>query len=119
MSESLYDKYGGFASVSAIVGDFYERLLRSESLGKYFDSVDMTRLMDHQTKFLCMVLGGPDNYEGRTLVKAHTGLNITEEAFGEVAGHLKDSLSQAGVEGADIDTIIGVVASKSAEVIGL
>ncbi len=117
MAQSLYDKYGGFPAISSIVSDFYDRLLNSSSLKNYFDNVDMERLMDHQTKFLCMVLGGPNNYTGKALGAAHSRLNITPAAFGEVAGHLKDSLVKAGVQDADVQTIIGVVAGTQKDIV--
>jgi len=117
MAQSLYDKYGGFPVISSIVSDFYDRLLASPSLKSYFENVNMENLMDHQTKFLCMVLGGPNNYTGRALGAAHSKLSITPSAFGEVAGHLKDTLVKAGVESTDIDTIIGVVAGTQKDIV--
>jgi hemoglobin len=117
MAQTLYDKYGGFPAISGIVTDFYDRLLKSKSLESYFAHVDMERLMDHQTKFLCMVLGGPNNYTGRALDAAHQRLNITPEAFGEVAGHLKVALEKAGVHSDDVSTILGVVAGTQGQVV--
>jgi len=117
MAQSLYDKYGGFPAISSIVTDFYDRLLKSNSLSPYFQSVDMERLMDHQTKFLCMVLGGPNNYTGRALDAAHSRLNITPQAFGEVAGHLKAALEKAGVHGDDVSAILGVVAGTQNQIV--
>ena len=117
MAQTLYDKYGGFPAISGIVSDFYDRLLHSESLNPYFQSVDMERLMDHQTKFLCMVLGGPNNYSGRALDAAHSRLNVTPEAFGEVAAHLKAALEKAGVHSSDVGTILGVVAGTQPQIV--
>src|SRR5687767_612544 len=96
MAESLYDKYGGFATVSSLVQNFYNKVMASQSLEPYFASVDMARLMDHQVKFFCMVLGGPNNYTGRALRAAHSHLHITPAAFDEVAGLLKETLEEAG-----------------------
>src|SRR6478735_9256438 len=104
-SESLYDKYGGFGGISGVVHDFYKRIQRSASLKKYFANTDMDKLIDHQIKFLCKVLGGPDNYDGRTLDRAHVKMKIDDAAFNEVGGHLKDALEAAGVEAQDVQTI--------------
>ena len=62
MSDTLYQKYGGFGAISRVVIDFYDRLLDSETVGDYFDNVDMKRLIDHQTKFIAYLLGGPADY---------------------------------------------------------
>jgi len=44
---SLFELYGGFASVSKIVMAFYDKILDSDIAGPYFDDVDMKALIDH------------------------------------------------------------------------
>ncbi len=44
MSVSMFDRYGGFASVSKIVMAFYDRALDSEFIGEYFENSDMKTL---------------------------------------------------------------------------
>ncbi len=117
MSETLYDKYGGFAGISTVVHLFYDKIKRSEQLSSYFEDVDMARLIDHQTQFLCGVLGGPATYTGRSLEAAHRSLSVTAEAFAEVARLLGEALEEAGVEQEDIDTILGVVGSHAEAVV--
>lgn len=115
--ESLFDKYGGVAGVSALVLDFYRRIQADEALDLYFWGVKMDRLIGHQTSFLCKVLGGPDNYQGRALEAAHHHLHITEADFGRVAAHLRDSLEDMNVDPDDIDAIMGVVASTQPQIV--
>ena len=110
MTQSLYEKYGGFETVSSIVHTFYDEVRESEQLARYFDRVDMPRLIKHQTVFLCKVLGGPDNYEGRVLAKAHASLHITDPAFDEVVTILKEVLEDAGMEPEDVASVLDVVA---------
>lgn len=114
---SLYDKYGGFSTVSAIVHDFYERVLESALLAPYFEVVDLARLVSHQTKFFCKVLGGPDNYDGRALAAAHRHMGITAEAFDEVATILSETLEDAGMESEDVAGVMGVVGSVRDQVV--
>jgi hemoglobin len=92
-------------------------VLTSPSLDEYFAGVEMEPLIDHQTNFLCKVLGGPDNHGGRALRAAHHRLGITPEAFAEVASLLRETLEEARVEPADVHTILGVVASVRDDVI--
>lgn len=113
----LYDKYGGFATISQIVHAFYDKVLASPSLDPYFAGVAMEPLIDHQTKFLCKVLGGPDNYSGRAMRTVHQPHKISGAAFDEVAQLLKDSLEEAQVEPADVTTILGIVASVRGDVV--
>ncbi len=121
MSESptLYEKYGGLAALRPIVHAFYERVCASKDLAPWFDGVDMAKLIDHQVKYLCKVVGGPDYYSGRALTAAHTGLAITPDAFLEVAGHLADALSDAGFEDDDVKTVVDLVSTLEDKVVGL
>ena len=66
MARSLFDKYGGFASVSKVVMTFYTKVLDSDVIGDYFDGIDMRRLIDHQTKFIATIMGGPVGKSLRT-----------------------------------------------------
>ena len=98
-----YEAVGGGAAVSAVVNDFYDRVLGDAQLAPYFEDVDMARLKRHQVLLVTKVLGGPDNYTGRPLDEAHEGLGITSDDFNAVVGHLASAMKDAGVP----DDIIG------------
>lgn len=61
MSQSMFERYGGFAKLSKVMA-FYDRVLDSDVIGDFFEGVDMRRLIDHQTKFISQVMGGPAAY---------------------------------------------------------
>ena len=117
MSETLYDKYGGFETFSAVVSTFYQKILDSEELAPYFDNINMERLMSHQTNFISTALGGPDKYTGLDLKKAHAPYKITIPHFQEVAELLEESLDEAGVEQEDITSIITLVTSLMDQIV--
>ena len=117
MSDTLFEKYGGFATIGDVVHSFYEKIMDTESLEHYFWDVDMNRLMAHQTDFLAMVLGGPSNYSGRSLKEAHRHLKITVEDFLTVAELLEEALEEAGMEDQDIEMVIGIVASTKDDIV--
>lgn len=74
MSRSLYEKYGGFAAVSRIVMQLYERILDDDELGPFFDDVEMPKLIDHQTKFVASLMGGRASFTDTHIAGAHRGL---------------------------------------------
>jgi hemoglobin len=49
--ETIYAQIGGFSTVRGLVEDFYDRLLREDSLRHYFVGIDLSRLIRHQTDF--------------------------------------------------------------------
>jgi hemoglobin len=100
--QSLLEKYGGFAQVSRIVTSFYDKLLDSPVTSPYFANIDMRRLIDHQTRFIATVMGGPASYTNDHLERVHANLGITEAAFVEAMTLLKETLEEFGVVEEDV-----------------
>ena len=98
MSSSLFENYGGFAKISRIVSAFYDKALDSPILSPYFEKVNMKKLIDHQTKFISSVMGGPASYSNEELERVHAHLNIDERAFMEMTSLLKEALEDFEIE---------------------
>ncbi len=109
MEAPLFERYGGFGAVRQIVSAFYERMLQSRGLAPYFDQVDIRRLIDHQTKFITCVMGGPASFTDRQLERAHVALGITAAEFAEMLELLQATLEEAALEPADVDLVLGEV----------
>lgn len=104
--QTLFEKYGGFSNVSKIVLAFYDTLLDSDEIGPFFDDIDMSRMVDHQTKFVASLLGGPASYTDRQLEQLHSHLDIHDAHFDELKVVLKDTLSDHGVEPGDVEIVL-------------
>jgi hemoglobin len=102
---SMFEKYGGFSTVSRIVSAFYDQVLDSPDLAQYFANTDMRRLVDHQTKFIASVMGGPASYSNEQLEWVHAGKNISEKDYRAVVGVLRETLEDFDIEESDIATI--------------
>ena len=103
---TLYEKYGGFSQVSKIVLSFYDTLLDNDEIGPFFDDVDMSRIVDHQTKFIASLLGGPASYTDNQLRQLHSHLTITDAHFDELEGVLSGALLQHGMAGEDVEAVV-------------
>ena len=100
--QSLFDKYGGFSNISKVVMTFYDAVLDSDEIGPFFDDVDMSRMVDHQTKFIASLLGGPAAYTDGQLRNMHARLEITHEHFDELLVILRAALVKHGVDTAEL-----------------
>ena len=105
MTKSLFDRIGGFKTVRKVVSDFYDRVLENEVLIPYFEDVDMPSLIDHQTKFFAMLLGGPASYTDSQLEKIHRGMGITNHAFEVVCELVVETLEDHDLEETDIQDV--------------
>lgn len=112
MAESIYEKYGGFGSVNRIVMAFYDTMLDHDELGEYFDDVDMKSLIDHQTKFISALLGGPVSFADEQLRQAHLHLKITAEHFDEMKRVLEETLLDHAIEKDDVAAVINAVEQR-------
>ena len=118
MAESLYEKVGGEEAISKVVDYFYSELvLKDATVNQYFQNTDMEKQRSHQSKFISFALGGPNQYSGKSMAKAHENMNLQPEHFQAIATHLHDALAHFGVEEADIDTALTKVASLKDDIL--
>lgn len=117
MPSSLFERYGGFASVRRIVSAFYRRMLDAPALGRHFANVDMPALIDHQTKFIAMVTGGPAKVPDEALRRAHAHLGISAAEFAETARLLQETLEEFDVAPADVSTIMAEVGKRESLIV--
>lgn len=120
MSQSLFEKYGGIATIVPIVNSFYRKVIAVPELRPYFDGIDMQKLTEHQVNFIAEAMGAPTTfYEGRSLKDAHAHLNVSKEAFELVVIALQESLQEAGMEDADVQTMLTSVCALEGEVVSV
>ena len=115
--QNLYEKLGGEATIKAVVEEFYERVLADGNLAPIFKNTDMANLKRHQALFISQVLGGPKEYDGRTLYQSHKDLAVTDGQFDAVAGHLSATLESLHVDAQDIATILGEIAPLRRDIV--
>jgi hemoglobin len=111
MSESIYHRYGGFETVHTVITRFYRKVLAEPLLAPHFRHTNMDRLVDHQTHFVAMVLGGPKAENIRDLNDAHAHLRIRADEFDLVKDLLEESLLEQGVTPDDTDSVMTLVES--------
>ncbi len=108
MSQTIYEKYGGFKTISRVVMTFYEMALDSDEIGFHFEDIDLPRLIDHQTKFVSSLVGGPASFSDDRIEAVHRHLNISHAHFDEMAVLFKEALASHGM--ADHDIIVALEA---------
>lgn len=105
MRSNLFEQIGGFARVRLIVSDFYDRILDSENLRGYFADIDVRRLIDHQTKFVSALMGGPVSFTDEHLGRAHHHLGITPEEYQEMAEIFRETLEDHGLSSVEVERL--------------
>lgn len=116
---SLYNKYGGLETIHSVVVLFYRKVLDSDNLYRFFENSDIEKIIEHQTRFISQLLGGPQKYDSAKLSSIHQPLKINGDDFNEVVAYLKASLEESNVEKNDIVTILNAVGSFKKDIVFL
>lgn len=106
MERTLFDKCGGFSTVSKIVLTLYDRLLEDDDVGPFFDDVDLPKLIDHQTKFVSSLMGGPASFTDDQILRAHRKMEIKHHHVDRLKEILTGVLTDYEVDADDIGIIV-------------
>lgn len=98
---SLYERLGGADGVAAIASQIVDRHLANPEIKARFLDSDPDKLKILVRDFISMGTGGPNQYEGRDMIAAHSGLNINEREFISV---IDDGLATLDDQGVDAQT---------------
>ncbi len=115
---TLFEKLGGQSAIAAVVDNFYERMMKDDLVNSFFANTDMEKQRRHQTSFISFALGGPNQYTGKSMAKAHEGMNLQMEHFMAVANHLSAALRDFNVSEEDIQTVISHLLTLKDDVLG-
>lgn len=114
----LFDRLGGKAAITAVVEKFTAAQLADPRLSKYYTHTDKPKWRSHLVNLICSASGGPCEYKGRAMEKAHARLGLTKDEFTWTAEHLVAALNHFKVAPKDRDELVGIVASLQNKVVG-
>lgn len=114
---TVYERIGGADAIRAAVDLFYRKVTGDESINHHFEDINMARLKAHQRAMITAVAGGPNEYSGRSMHDAHAHLNITNQEFDTVVGHLVDTLNELGVPQDEIDRLAPPVLALRSDIV--
>lgn len=119
--KSLYERLGGYDAVSAVIDDFFKRMIPDKQLGRFFlglSTDSKTKVQQHTVDFVCKATGGPCAYTGRDMKTVHTGLNITESDWDLSAKYLTQTLDKFQVPEKEKTEVLNLVTSLKPVIVG-
>ena len=121
MNKTLYERIGGEPAVSAAVEIFYRKVLNDYRINRFFDNTDMDKQIAKQKAFFTMAFGGPNNYTGVDMRKAHAHLveiGLDDSHFDAVMEHLGATLVELEVPATLIAEAATIAESTRKDVLG-
>ena len=118
--KSLWDRLGGEPAVTAVVHDLVLLAATDPKVdftrgGKY--KPDLPKLERLVVEFVSTATGGPLKYEGRDMKMSHEGMGITEAQFNAFADDLVTVLKKYKVPPAEIEELVGIVATTKPAIV--
>jgi len=117
--QTLFERLGGMPAVNAAVDIFYKKVLADKGINHFFSSTNMKVQAGKQKAFLAYAFGCPMAYTGKKMREAHAHMNLTNEHFNAVAGHLVDTLKELKVGQDLIDEVVAIALNTKNDVLGI
>jgi hemoglobin len=94
---SLYERIGGMPAISQVVDDFAGNVLADTRINKKFAKTDAPRLLANLKDFVCFATGGPCQYNGLSMKKAHEHMRVTGGEFNALVEDFVKTLDKFNV----------------------
>ena len=118
--KSLYERLGGYNSITAFVDDLSPRLQGDSHLGRFWQNRGddgIAREKQLLIDYLCSSAGGPMYYTGRDMKTTHTGMKISESDWARFLEHAGATMKALQLPQQECDDIVTFVLSLKDEIV--
>jgi hemoglobin len=118
MTVSLFDKYGGVPAITRIVRDFHERLMRRPNLRRYFEEMEVEKVIQHHIAYVSFAMGKPNqDFTMKKIHDQHMQAGVTKASYNQIMEIFFASLEEEGVTPEDIEHIEQTLKSVRGEIV--
>jgi len=114
---SLFERLGGMPAISAVVDDFAGNVLADPRINKKFAKSDAPRLLANLKDFVCFATGGPCQYKGLDMKKAHKRMDVTAGEFNALVEDLVKTLDKFNVGDPERKELLGALAGLRGDIV--
>lgn len=115
--DALYRALGGTEGIRAIVQRTADLSFEDELLYEQFKHTNKDRLVRLITDQICELTGGPCNYRGLNMVKAHIKLGITTLEFNVFAELLQQAMREADIDYRTQNKLLALLAPMKRDIV--
>lgn len=118
MADTLYERLGSAEGIRRIAGDLIDNHFANPQTGPRFAQFDRGALKETAAKFFTAGAGGPNVYEGRDMVAAHRGMNVSNDEFMAVLDDAVAALEKNDVGQREKEEVLFILFSMKGQVVG-
>ncbi|HTK32179.1 MAG TPA: group 1 truncated hemoglobin [Candidatus Saccharimonadaceae bacterium] len=115
--KSLYERLGGGAALTAVVGDFVDNVAADQRINHFFQDADLPKLKTNLTNLIGQATGGPEKYTGRDMKTTHQGMGIADADFNALVEDLTKSLDKHQVGATEKGELIALLAGMKGDIV--
>lgn len=123
MTDSLYERLGGYAAIAACSDDLTERLYVNSTLnanpaiGEFHAKGQKEGFKTILSTWVMEATGGPKAYFGRPMDEAHAHLKVTEREFDIVMNECRTTLYKFNVPERELEELMGILESYRSKIV--
>lgn len=120
MTESLYERLGGTTGIDKLVDRIVDLHLANAIVSPRWGHLDhsgMARTRAMAKQFFTAGAGGPASYTGRSMLEAHTGMNITADEYIAVLDDMMKAMDELGYARPVRDEVLGIAYSLKGDIL--
>lgn len=120
MNETLYDRLGGHDGIDKLCDRIVELHLQNEIAGPRYQALDDEALNRARVKvkeFIAAGTGGAVKYTGRSMIEAHTGMNVSAAEYVAVVDDIMQAMNEMAYSRPVCDEVLGIAYSLKGEII--
>jgi hemoglobin len=115
--QSLYDRLGGGAAITAVVDDFVTRCAGDARINSKFARTDVPRLKAMLVEQVSAATGGPVQYTGRGMRETHDGMQVTAGEFDALVEDLVATLNFFSVPESAQGELLGILGPLRGDIV--
>lgn len=115
---TLYERLGGKPALQAVVGELWAQVAADTRINGRFAHTKPEAFGAQLVDFLCQGSGGPCQYKGQDMKKAHTGMQLTEVEFNALAEDTTKALNKFKVPAKEQSEVMGMLSSFKGDIVG-
>lgn len=122
MLTPLFERLGGLDAITAVVDDFLGNVVADARINRFFAGTlqspgRVQALRRNLIDQVCAGAGGPCEYKGRDMKRAHEGMQITDVEFDALVEDLVKSLDKFKVPATEKAALLGILAPMRGDIV--
>lgn len=120
---TLYTRLGGIDAIAAVTDKFLtnvasDNVINARFAGTVAEPSRLQLLRNNLIDQICAGAGGPCQYKGKTMLAAHTGMNISAAEFNALVGDLVAALDFYDVPEAEKNELLAILGPMQSDIVG-